>query len=248
VSREAGEPMAIDLTKEKYDFDDLNQIIAVLLGENGCPWDRAQTHESVLTCLIEECYEVIDAVEKNDRSAMCEELGDVLLQVVFHAKLSEKQSSFAMADIVDGISRKMISRHTHIFGTSSAENPEQVLDLWEKNKRKEKGYQSALESITNVPKTFPALMRAAKVQKKASDAGYEMKNLSEAIDDTLNALETLKKSISVENSKKMDNYGDFLLKSANISRFLKINPELALTNALETYINKFKNFESASEK
>ncbi|MDR2902925.1 MAG: nucleoside triphosphate pyrophosphohydrolase [Clostridiales bacterium] len=237
--------MAIDLNKPRYDFNDLNDILSVLLGENGCPWDRAQTHESVMTCLIEECYEVIDAVEKNDKAALREELGDVLLQVVFNAKLAENTGSFSIAEVIDGISRKMIGRHTHIFGAGEAETPDAVLDLWERNKRKEKGYQTASESIARIPKAFPALMRAAKAQKKAAEAGFEAKTLRQTLDETLLSLENLKRATE---SEKADRYGDFLLKSAHISCFLKINPELALTNALETYINKFEDFESASEK
>lgn len=237
----------IDLNKDKYNFKDLNDIMSFLLGDNGCPWDKSQTHSSVMECLLEECYEVIDAVEKDDKGAMCEELGDVLLQVVFNAKMSEKDNGFTIDDIVDGISRKMISRHTHIFGGAGADNESQALDIWEKNKKKEKGYSSVKESMELVPKTFPSLMRAQKIQKKAAKAGFEEGDIFNAVDDAMEALLSFKNSLKNENSVQKSKYGEFLLKSANISRFLKINPELALTNAIETYINMFKNFESASE-
>ena len=240
--------MDLNINKEKYTFDDFTAIISALLGENGCPWDRAQTHDSVMECLIEECYEVIDAVKDKNDEAFCEELGDVLLQVVFNAEIAKKRNSFAIDGVIDGIAKKMISRHPHVFGTAEAENKEQVLDIWEENKRKEKGYHSVKESMESVPKTFPALMRAQKVLKKAAKATDQNKDISDFIDDALIELLELKISLKTENCVPLDKYGELLLTIADISRILKINPELALTNAIETYINKFEHFDIASER
>lgn len=230
----------------KYDFDGLRSIMKKLLSEGGCPWDRAQTHESLKRYLIEECYEVIDAIEKNDMVNLCEELGDVLLQVMFHSQVEENKGNFNIDDVVNGISLKMINRHTHIFSDATADTPQEVSDNWEKIKIKEKGYTSYTEVMKSVPKIFPALIRAEKVQKKASDVGFDFKNFDDALLKVYEEIEELKEVKNKSDEEKMEEYGDLLFSIVNISRFLKINPEFALTNSLEKFINRFEYIENVS--
>lgn len=156
--------------KEEYTMDDLIEIMKYL--RIGCPWDKEQTHESIRVCFIEEVYEVCDAIDKKDPDLMCEELGDVLLQVVFHAQMAEEDGEFSFGDAVDGICRKLIVRHPHIFGDVKAANSEQVLVNWDKIKQDTKGQKSVEDTLRDVPKSLPGLMRAQKLAKRASKGGY----------------------------------------------------------------------------
>ena len=153
--------------KETYSFDDLCEIMAILRAPGGCPWDAEQTHESVKRSLIEETYEVIEAINKNDKDLLCEELGDVLLQVVFHAQMEKEQGVFDINNVCDGICKKLIERHPHVFGTVQVDSTEQVLDNWDAIKRKSKKQNTQGEAMLKVPLELPALMRAEKIQKKA---------------------------------------------------------------------------------
>ena len=147
-------------------FDRLVQTVSVLMGENGCPWDRVQTHESLKPCMLEECYEVLDAIDKKDDTALCEELGDVLLQVVFHSLIAQKEGRFTLDDVADGVDKKMIYRHPHIFSDENAEVTA-PFEKWEEIKKREKGYRTKTETVRSVAKTLPALVRAQKVIKKS---------------------------------------------------------------------------------
>ncbi|MDD4493962.1 MAG: MazG family protein, partial [Eubacteriales bacterium] len=147
------------MKNKKCTFDDLLEVMRVLRSEKGCPWDRVQTHETLKKYLIEETYEVLDAIDLNDKDKLCEELGDVLLQVVFHAKVASDAGKFDISDVIDGICRKMVSRHTHVFGDAKADTPDEVLVNWEKIKKKEKGQSSNTQVMKDVPKSLPALMR-----------------------------------------------------------------------------------------
>lgn len=235
----------LDINKDRFDFEDLKNIISILLGENGCPWDRAQTHKSVMIHLLEECYEVIDAVNNDDKQAMCEELGDVLLQVVFNARLAQNKGSFSIDDVIDGISRKMINRHTHVFGSDKAADADEALVTWEENKTVEKSYTTITESMENIPKILPALMRAQKIVEKAQKTGLDNSSFDETVKNAANALNELTNNVNCSDkgvvSEKM---GQYLLENAKISAFLKINAEFSLTNASEMYINRIKSIES----
>ena len=152
--------------KNRYDWQDLLEVIKILRSPGGCPWDAEQTHGSIRREFLEEVYETLDALDRDDPEAMCEELGDVLMQVVFHARIEEEQGRFTAADVVDGITKKMIYRHPHVFGTVQADTSEQVLVNWEALKRQEKGQRSTADAIEAVPHTLPALWRAEKINKK----------------------------------------------------------------------------------
>lgn len=227
------------------EFDTFVEIIRVLRSKNGCPWDREQTHESLRSCMIEEAYEVVDAIDKKDISNLREELGDVLLQVVMHGVIAEEQEEFKLEDIIQEVSDKMVHRHPHVFGTKEVKDSEEVLKNWEELKREEKKETTVSESIRRVPIALPANIRAAKVQKKAAKAGFDFDNYDEVLNkvyEELNELEEAKTTGDV--CKIEEEFGDLLFSVVNLSRFLQINAENSLTNATNKFINRFVSVES----
>jgi len=233
--------------KEKYTYDDLLETMKTLRSENGCPWDLKQTHESLLPNLLEETYEVIDAIKKDNRNSLKEELGDLLLQIVFHARIAEEDSKFTMEDVIDGICKKLILRHPHIFGNVVANSTEEVLENWEQIKKVEKGYNTQTEVLKSVPEVLPALIRAYKVQKKAADIGFDWDNIDDVIKKIDEEKNELLDAIKKGNDRDiMEEYGDLLFSIVNFARFLKINPEFALTNTTEKFINRFEYVENTA--
>lgn len=227
------------------EFDTFVEIIRVLRSKNGCPWDREQTHESLRSCMIEEAYEVVDAIDKKDISNLREELGDVLLQVVMHGVIAEEQEEFKLQDIIQEVSDKMVHRHPHVFGTKEVKDSEEVLKNWEELKQEEKKETTVSESIRRVPIALPANIRAAKVQKKAAKAGFDFDNYDEVLNkvyEELNELEEAK--ITGDVCKIEEEFGDLLFSVVNLSRFLQINAENSLTNATNKFINRFVSVES----
>ena len=210
--------------EKKYSFEDFVGIIKTLRGENGCPWDKVQTHESLRGAMIEEAYEAVDAIDKNDMSNLCEELGDVLLQVVFHAGIEADNGSFSIED----------------FAGETAETPEDVLNLWEKNKKKEKGFETQTEVMEAVPKALPSLTRARKIQSKAADVGFDFQNVDEAVEKLEEEMREFKEALKTKSDNVSEEFGDILFSAVNISRFLGINPEFSLTNSSEKFINRFR--------
>ena len=166
--------------KDMYDMSDLLSIMSILRAPGGCPWDIEQTHASIRNNMIEEAYEVVDAIDRSDDTALCEELGDILLQVAFHSQISKDGGGFDFSSVVDGICKKLILRHPHVFGDVSADNVDKVLDNWEAITRVEKHQTSYTDTLCSVPMSFPALMRAAKVQKRAAKAGFDWDDVSGA--------------------------------------------------------------------
>jgi len=226
-------------------FAELCRITEILLGENGCPWDKAQTHESLRQHLLEECYEVVDSIDNNDMPALCEELGDVLLHVLFHSHIAKKSGqadSFSLADVLRQVSEKLVSRHTHIFGgelgDEKTDTPDDVEKIWEANKQKEKPFVSVVDNMLAVPKAMPALTRAQKVVKRSEaippldECFAELKNL-------VNIMEVKAKDASSEGSN-MDEVGKILLLLVMISTKVQLNAEFSLTNAINTFINSFE--------
>ena len=159
--------------QKRYTFEDLRDIIEQLRSENGCPWDKVQTHESLRADMLEEAYEAVDAIDKGDMDNLKEELGDVLMQVVFHSSIEAQKGGFTMDDVIQGICEKMVYRHPHVFGEISVDTAEQVLVNWEALKKKEKHMQTQTDVLKSVPDALPALTRAKKVQKKAADVGFD---------------------------------------------------------------------------
>ena len=184
--------------KPRYDFYDLVQVLGILRGENGCPWDRAQTHESIRINAIEEVYEMVDAIDRQDDERLTEEIGDVLMQAVFHTELGEERGALTRGDVLSGVCKKLISRHTHIFFGDKAENEKEALDVWDKNKQKEHGF-TAKQTVADVPEVFPALLRAQKVQKRAQKAGWAAGDIMAVEHQVVSLAEKLSK-IALSNS------------------------------------------------
>ena len=231
---------------KQYTLDDLKDIIVTLRGENGCPWDKVQTHQSIKKDMIEECYEAIDALDSGDDHAFANELGDVLLQVVFHSRLAEERGAFNMDDVINEICTKLISRHTHVFGTDKAVTAEEALGNWEKNKKKEKNLDSYTAMLKDVPHYLPALMRSAKVQKKAASAGFDWDNIDGVYDKVNEEIAELKAAAKTGEGIE-EEYGDLLFSVVNLGRHLKLTPEIALSNATEKFIRRFEKMENMAK-
>lgn len=237
--------------KNKKDFNDLLSIIETLRGEDGCPWDREQTHKSLKKALIEESYEVIDAIDQEDDDSLIEELGDVLLQVVFHASIGKEEGYFDISDIIEGICNKMISRHPHVFKNANELNSsEEVLVKWDELKKKEKGYNSITEEMKGITKGLPALLRAHKVQEKAKKVGFDFDDVNFAIDKVKEELNEVIDVYKTENMEKMkEELGDLFFSCVNVARFLKVDEEIALNYTIDKFIKRFAYVEkSAKEK
>lgn len=235
--------------KEKYSFDDLLEIMARLRGENGCPWDREQTHESLRIYLLEEAYEVLEALNAGDMHKFCNELGDLLLQIVFHAQIAKENGVFDIEDVTTEVCSKLISRHPHIFGNVKADTAEQVLENWEAIKKKEKKIDSQTGVLKDVPSNLPALMRSYKVQQKAAQVGFDWDNIEDVfrkVDEEIQELKDVYKSKNME--RITDELGDTFFALVNLSRFLKVQPELALTGTIRKFINRFEYIEQQSRK
>lgn len=234
--------------KKDYTFADLLDIMKILCGGNGCPWDRAQTHQSIKYSLLEEACEAMESLDKKEPAAFADELGDVLLQVVFHAEIAEKIGTFSIQDILNCLCNKLISRHTHIFGTDQTENEQEALDLWEQNKKEEKGLLTQTEIMRDVCAYLPALLRAEKVQKKAAKVGFDWDDISGAWEKLREETEELSEVASSGDTTHIEEeLGDLLFSCVNISRFLKVNPEEALKKATEKFINRFEKVEQVAE-
>lgn len=230
---------------KKYTYEDFLEIIKTLRSENGCPWDKEQTHMSLRSCLMEEAAEVLAGIriyeETGNYENLREELGDVLLQVVMHAQIAKEEGIFDMEDVVNEVAEKMIRRHPHVFGTVSVEGSGQVLENWEEIKKKEKeGKQSAVSPLREIPIELPALTRATKVAKKA-DKLYEPGRDYEACISALEeAVRVLKLCQPPEDREKVEKQiGDILLSVADISRIWKLTPEQILNDRIDNVIAKY---------
>ena len=231
---------------KKYSYEELLEIIKVLRSENGCPWDRVQTHESLKPCMMEEAAELVASIRIFDQTGnpenMREELGDVLLQVVMHAQIASEEGLFTMEDVVDEVSRKMVRRHPHVFGTGSADTPDEVLTNWEEIKKEEKKEKEWISSpLREIPKELPALTRAPKVLKKV-DKFYEKGNSYEQDVEMLQkAVDALKTCEPEAYSKELEQIiGDALIGLSDIARIYKISQEQVLTDRIEDIIDKYE--------
>ena len=221
------------LSKSSYDFDDLCLIMEILRGEGGCPWDAEQTHESIRKNFIEETYEVIEAIDTKDMSLLREELGDVMLQVVFHAQMEREAGNFTINDVANDVCTKLIHRHPHIFGDVSAETAEEVLKNWEAIKNVEKSRETVYDKLNSVPPMTPALMRASKVAKKSGE--YKSVSEEELISSIVEQLSDGKKTID---SSKV---GELLFSVSALCAKCDIDPEEALFKYTNQFIDKYKN-------
>lgn len=231
--------------KEKYTIEDLLAIIARLRRPDGCPWDKVQTHQSIKRDMIEETYEAIDALDSGDDHAFANELGDVLLQVAFHSVLADERGAFNFNDVLYEICTKLITRHSHVFGTDQAGNVEEALTNWEKNKKKEKQISTYTGVLRDVPQYLPALMRAAKIQKKAKGFGFDWDNIDDVYAKVAEETDELKDAQAENNAGHIrEEYGDLLFSVVNLGRFLGVDPETALTAASNKFISRFEKVEA----
>ena len=224
----------------KYSFDDLVKIMERLRSPEGCPWDRKQTTQSLLPYLIEESSEFIDAAQASDKVHMCEELGDVLLQVVFHCRIEEENKNFVFAEVCDEVCKKLIIRHPHVFGEVKADTSDQVLKNWDAIKMQTKGQETYTDTLTSVAKSLPALMRAQKVGKRAMRAGMDFRCAEDAIACISNEKSELDAAIISGNKADIEEeLGDLLFSCVNAARHLGIDAEQALKDSTEKFIKRF---------
>lgn len=229
--------------KEQYDINDLLQIMQILRAPGGCPWDAAQTHASIKKDFIEETYEVIEAINKADKVLLQEELGDVLMQVVFHSQIEKEQGSFDFGDVADGICKKLIERHPHVFADVSVNDTDEVLTNWDTIKRKSKHQDTFSSAMDAVPKELPALMRCNKILQKAQKSGLERTTSEKATTDFYSAADALCKATDAQREERI---GQAFLALVNLARIAKIDSEEALTAATDQYIAAFKKAEAAA--
>ncbi len=225
--------------KKRYTFLDLVKVMDKLRSRNGCPWDKEQTHESLKKYLIEESYEVLEAIDDNDMNALYDELGDVMLQIVFHAKIAQQSSEFDISDITSAICEKMISRHSHIFGSAVAHTPGDVIKNWEVIKKQEKNHDSQTDVLKSVPKSMPALLRSGKVQHKAAHIGFDFEQAEQAIEKLREEICEIEQDLT-EGNDPAEECGDLLFSVVNVVRLLGIDPEITLQNATDKFIKRFE--------
>ena len=230
--------------KEKYGFNDLVDIMKILRSPDGCPWDRVQTHESIRQDFIEETYEAIEAIDTCDVELLREELGDVMLQVVFHCEMESEQGNFDINDVCDEVCKKLIVRHPHVFADTIADTPEQVLTNWDKIKMDTKSQKTQSEVLSSVSKALPALMYSQKIQKKAAKVGFDFENTNDTLAKVEEELSELKTAIENNDADNMcEELGDLLFSVVNVARFIKVDSEKALYDATVKFTDRFSKVE-----
>lgn len=234
--------------KQNFDFNDLIEIMKFLRAPDGCPWDRVQTHESIRSNLIEETYEVVEAIDNKDSSLLKEELGDLLLQVVFHAEMSAEENEFDINDVVNDICKKLVVRHPHVFGDVKAENSEEALRSWDDVKMSTKSQKKQSEAMDSVSKALPSLMRAAKIQKKAAKVGFDWDSVEGPLSKIVEETEELKQAVKNGDEKaQAEELGDLLFSVVNASRFINVDSEKALYDACDKFTERFKALEKLAD-
>ena len=235
--------------ENKKDFNDLVEIIDKLRGEDGCPWDMEQTHESIKNELLEEAYEVVDAINNDDIDSMIEELGDVLLHVVFHSSIGKDDGYFNIYDVISTICNKMIYRHPHVFGDKNVSGSKEVLKNWEELKKQEKNFDTITDEMNAIAKALPSLTRAHKVQKKAAKVGFDWDKVEEAASKVEEELkEVLEVYKSEDKDKIKGEVGDLIFACVNVARLLNINEEEAVNITIQKFINRFSFIEKEAIK
>ena len=231
--------------KTRFNLDDLHEIVTVLRSENGCPWDRAQTKESIRKDVIEEAYELVDAINRDDEDGMIEESGDLILQSVFTSIFAEERGTFTLDDVMSGVCSKLISRHTHIFGTDKAENAESALEVWDKNKQKEKGFETGGDYLDSVPINLPALMRAQKVGSRARKCNMDFESPSAVFEKVKEELKEVQVELEKGDKQQLGKeIGDLLFAVVSLARLSGLESEELLTISTEKFIERFKKTEN----
>lgn len=219
-------------------FEKLVEVMETLRSENGCPWDRKQTHESIKPYLIEEAYEVVEAIDENSPQKLKEELGDLLLQIVFHAQMATEADNFTIEDVVQSIYDKMIRRHPHVFGDTVVDGSDDVLINWEKIKKEEKKERKSI--LDGVPRKLPALLRAHRIQDKAAHVGFDWPDIAPVFEKLNEEMIEFREAYqSGDKDKVEEEFGDLIFSLVNLSRFLQINPEDALRRTIDKFVRRF---------
>lgn len=231
--------------RKRFDFSDLVEIMKRLRADDGCEWDKAQTHESIRINLIEEAYELVEAIDCKNADMMLEETGDVLLQSVFHTEIAESEGDFNFTDMLTALCRKLLDRHTHIFGENHANNAEEALAFWTAAKKKEKHYENLSDAMNRVPKNLPALLYAEKIQKIAKKGGFDWDDVQGPADKVGEELGEL---LNAPKETRTEEAGDLLFAVCNVLRYYKIDPEMALHGANIKFYNRFKTVEALATK
>jgi tetrapyrrole methylase family protein / MazG family protein len=229
----------------KPTWDDLVRVISRLRAPGGCPWDMEQTHQSLKRNMLEEAYEVVEAIEHDDPAKLEEELGDLMMQPILHAVMGREDGFFTIDDVIAGITTKLIRRHPHVFGTLAVEDSDEVLRNWEAIKSAEPANAHRTSAVDGVPHTMPALMRAMDISKKAVKVGFEWPNAEAVLDKVQEEIEELRAELKVnDTARATDELGDLLFALVNIARWLKIDPEEALRTMVDRFIGRFKAMEA----
>lgn len=230
------------IEKEKYNIYDLEKIIALLRAPDGCPWDHEQTHESIRRNFLEEAYEFCETIDEGSPEHMCEELGDVLMQVVFHAGIEQDKGNFCLDDTADMVCKKLIQRHPHVFSNEHIETSGAVLDRWDEIKMKERSQKTVADTMDTVARSLPATWRADKLISKASKAGFDWPDISGALDKLSEEVLELRQAIETGCGIE-EELGDVLFSAVHIARFLDIDPEDALNSTSDKYVRRFRRLE-----
>lgn len=232
----------------KDSFDRLVELMARLRGPGGCPWDHKQTHESLKPFLIEECYEVVDALDEGDPEKVKEELGDLLFQIVFHARIAEENGEFTMQDVINTNIEKMTRRHPHVFGDARLSTDKEVLANWEEIKKKEKGREGRKSILEGVPRNLPSLLRAHRLQERAARVGFDWTRLEEVLPKLDEEIAEFKGSLRTNDASGIEEeLGDLFFVLVNISRFLGVNPDEALRKTISKFVSRFRYIEERAE-
>ena len=231
--------------KPQYGYEDLLEIIRLLRSEDGCPWDKAQTHQSIRRGLLEEAYEAAEAIDNDDPMLLKEELGDVLMQVVFHADIESDAGRFTIDDVCDGVVKKLLFRHPHVFGSQREDSPESAPVSWDKLKRQEKGQKTVADSMDSVARSLPGLWRAEKLQNKAASAGFEWPDVQGALDKLEEEVAELRRAVE-EGGDVPEELGDVLFAAVKVGRFCACDPEDAVNGTCEKFIRRFRAVENGA--
>ena len=231
--------------KPRYGYEDLLEIIRLLRSPEGCPWDSVQTHKSIRRGMLEEAYEAAEAIDTGDTALLKEELGDVLMQVVFHVDIEKDAGHFTMDDVCDGVVKKLLFRHPHVFGDGQAETAERVGVSWEQLKRQGKGQKTAADTLDSVARSLPGTWRAEKLQRKAADAGFDWRSVDGALDKLDEEVRELHRAVET-NGNVPEELGDVLFAAVKVGRFCGVDPEEALHGTCEKFIRRFRAMEEAA--
>ena len=230
-------------------FDRLVDVVAMLRSKNGCPWDLAQTHESLKADLIEEAYELIEAIDAKVPKKICDELGDLLMQVMLHSQIATDRNEFSVDEVIENLTEKLVRRHPHVFGSVVATDENEVLENWEEIKRGEEGNKDRKSSLDGIPHSLPSLQRAEKIQKRASRAGFDWDTTEDVLPKLQEEIDEIEESIRNDDITEIEmEIGDLLFSVVNLCRFLNVQPEEALRKSTRKFVDRFQRMETALER